>query len=316
VAHLSCGDVPALPPDYRKEPAPDACKTAMEASCCTQATACAADADCMKLMSCRAACGGDYACRVQCLQQTPSNAAATAIWNCENGGYPDCVDLSCVGTTPPAPPTTSQHMRWRFLNFASQSTPITGAQVKVRNQDDLSCTSPLSTGTTDGDGWIDLDLPPGPGGTDAYLEVTGAAVAPTLIFIRSFDPELAPSIGVTMLDSGTLGALIGGLGAPSDPTRGTIAVNISSCGGGPVPGMKFASSNADSQTVQDYAVASLPSQTATMSDGKGTAGHFANHPAGKTTITVTDGTTGGHFGSLDVVVRGGFFTTVAVPPSP
>lgn len=314
VARTSCGNIPILPLDYRKKPAPDACIAAIEASCCTQAEACAADADCKTRWDCLATCGDDTDCRAECTP--PSNAIGSAYSTCLNADHPECVDLSCVGAAPPPPPTEPQSYHWRLMNFASQTTPMDNVLVEVCAPDDLACSAALSQGTTDADGYVTLELPPGPGGTSAYLHATGAAIAPTLFYgPRRFDGVLPPSGGFFGLDSGTVSALRGLIGAPDDPTRGLVIVYGMSCGQDLPAGLHFSSSAADASTVQVYDVAGLPSASATMTDGGGVSGHIGNHPAGMTTITFTDAATGAHHGSQDIIVRAGYVTYAWVLPS-
>jgi len=313
VSHLSCGNLPARPADYRERPAPDACIAAVEASCCSQAEACAADPDCLARVECYAKCGNDFAvCASQCDVTNPANDLAKAWSTCEGLFHPECADLSCVGQPPPKPPETTQRMPIHLGHFGSPA-PMDGVRLRVCALDDDSCDKPLFEATTDENGDAVLDLPPGRAGVDTYLEATGAATTPSLLF-----PHWIPGLESLswFLYDAVVGAARGAIGVPDNPERGLVAVQIKSCGYAQMAGMKFASSAADQDTVLRYASNNFPSQTATMSDGIGIAGNLGNHPAGRTTITATDAATGTPYGSRDIMVRAGYMTLVTVWPSP
>jgi hypothetical protein len=260
------------------------------------------------------ACGLDRLCRGDCSVQTPTNEVTSALLDCQ-GALTECIDLSCMSEPLPTLDGATGTWTFKFVNFASTSVPLEGVRIRVCAMDDLQCASPLDETTTDATGEVTFDAPNGPGGMDAYLEATGAAIAPTL-FVPRFGTIPSPLyVSWTGLDSPTLGALQGILGATENPDRGLVAVNIYSCGFRAPAGLHFASSGADGTTTQMYAVNAIPSPAATMSDGNGTAGHFANHPVGRHVLSATVAETGEHYGSIDIVVRGGFFTITSMPPS-
>lgn len=315
----SCGDMPILDDAWKNTS--DECKACVDNDCCTEAQACADNPDCKGLWECRAKCDSLVsscvdACNAAVTPLPPENAA---LLTCRNRCKP-CLDLeSCRQSAPPAPSKASYPVEITCLSYTSSQVVFAGLTVKVCEPTDNECKTPVSSGVTDANGVVKLDIPSSPWFSDAYLEITGPNVEPTRNYLRSpvgraiFDRG---TLTQRLLDSATASAFAGILGAKSDPaTTGLAAIIALSCGGVGVAGMTISSSGADAATITGYVDGVAPSPTTKMTDPSGLGG-FADHPPGPTTFTVSDAATGATMGSADVYIRAGFFTTISVTPSP
>jgi len=319
----SCGDAPILG-DFWASPPAD-CTACAESSCCSERGACTADANCEALRTCLAACGQfDAACQSACSAKNPPGAANTAFNACGTEHCASCLDFSCEGTAWPAPATAHDiAMKATLVSFTT-GKPVAGVTVKVCAHNDGSCAGPIDQGVTASDGTVSLTVPAAAGGTDAYLEQSGAGIETEMSYLYLLTGDAAYSnLTLQVLDTTTAAAfqtLAGGVplsdgGTLSDggPTPyGALAVLPRSCKGAVVAGATVTSSNAGAAAVTSYLVKGVPSKTATATDSTGIAA-IVDHARGHTTVTVKVGTK--TLGTADVIVRPNALTTVALPPN-
>lgn len=312
----ACGEVPILG-DF--DMPPDACVTCMNTNCCDEATACGNDPTCIGFRDCAAACGTfDIACRQACGAQYGPGATNSAFNACRADSCADsCFDLSCVDEPFPAPTTATFEATLFIFNFVTRQG-VAGATVKVCDGASVDCAAPLETQTTDAGGNVTVHLPSAPKGSTAYLEITGTDLAPQLTYLFNREPEVSLNASVLVLDLGTeaaYGQLAGASAVPDGGTSpfGNVGVQAYGCGGASLPGVTFTSSNGGPDMVVTYMDNGLPTQGTTATDGSGQAA-IVDHLPGPTTITMHQGSQ--TLGSVDVLVRAGFFTTVTIPVGP
>lgn len=313
----SCANMPIL--DDRWKDTSEACKSCVDSECCDEAQACADNPKCKELWECRARCVSPFdGCIADC------NAAAGAPLPIENGplvtcrnGCAPCIDVTSCSKGPwPAPPKPSYPAKLRLSNFSS-GVVFPKAHIKVCKTEDTECQAPVSEGVTDDSGNVDIEVPASPAYTDAYIEVSGPNVQPSMIYVRGYHAQEKLESGVlnlSTLDTATAGALLGSLGAAADQTQlGAVTALAYSCGDRGVLGLTAASGGASPSTIRSYLVRGVPAASATATDGGGGV-VFADHPLGPTSVTMTDAS-GAVFGSADGFVRPGFLTVIYVLPA-
>jgi hypothetical protein len=294
----ACGALPILG-DFSGEhgPIPDTCTSCVNTQCCSQAMACAADAQCKAWKDCQEA-AGTYAAAINgsgttCKVPTGSSLQLNGAFNTCRAKCDACLDLRCVGKPFPTPSESSFAFHLTTTNY-SAGTPLAGVNVKVCALSDTSCATPLQTGATAQDGTIDLMGPSAGGGLGYYMMFADGGAAPTSTFLRVTDFTTALSAKVPaltfsdgLLDPNTWSLLRGQFNLPADPgMRSRLSVTAYSCGFVNLQGATVTSSAADSSTHFAYVANGIPSTTATQTDTTGIAA-WEDHPAGPTTITVT-----------------------------
>jgi hypothetical protein len=317
----SCGNLPILG-DFSGPygPIPDACKACVEAQCCSQATACAGDAECKAWRQCVAAGNAAPGARIPgCTAPTGSSAQLNSKLNACRSSCDACLDLGCAGKPWPTPSAPSFKIHQIVQNFTS-GTPLPGVTEKVCAPTDLGCATPVQTLTTAVDGTVDTSAPSAPGGWGDYLDFSGGGIAPLVFYGHFVDlaaedtssSSTAPSLTLGLLDSNTWNLLRSSYNLPTDPgVRSRLNVAVASCGNSFVPGATVTSSNADSAAVFSYVANGIPSMTATQTDTSGYA-TWENHPSGPTTITVTRA--GQKLASVVVNIRAGVVVGIQIPP--
>lgn len=316
MGRTSCGDVPILG-DYWKA-TPSACGSCVDQTCCAEATACAASTDCLAYRNCLLSCTSklDFRCAFACRSQHP-HQLSDDLDSCIVGGCSSCVDVGCRDQAWTSP-TASQVSQDLYINDFTTGKAVPGVTVKSCARTDAACASPLDQRTTDALGHVQLTGPPGPGGTSAYVELTGAGIQPEIAFGGLVDGDVFASVPhqVGTLDAGTASTLfdLAGRVPQADagaPQYGVLTVLARSCKNSEIAGATVSSSNAGAAAVTSYLIGGRPSQTAAGTDSSG-VGSIVNHTVGPTTVTVTLG--GQPLGTESVLVRAGFMTTVVLPP--
>jgi hypothetical protein len=164
----SCGNVPVLG-DFWSTPPPE-CTECMASKCCSALGACESDQACSAYRKCLGACAqSDIDCQNACLPDSGAPTTSSAVTSCRNDNCSACSNLSCVGTAWPAPATAHDIPMHATLTNFSGGKPVAGITVKVCGHTDMTCATPLDSAVTASDGTFDVNLPAGPGGTDAYL---------------------------------------------------------------------------------------------------------------------------------------------------
>jgi hypothetical protein len=223
-------------------------------------------------------------------------------------------NYACIGSVvwkTPSTPTISVPLQ---LADVQTNAGVSGADVKACGKADATCASPLTTGKSDTMGNLTLTLDAGTTGFDGYFDIKQSSYVPTLLYFGHplFDDtaELGPLVSTASF--GLLGTL---LGVQPDPARGHMTLLALDCDGHTADGVTFAVSAGDAKTKTFYVEGSLPSSTATETDGSGGA-IVVNVPAGMVTITATIASSKKQIGKADVLVRAGSITAKGVEPTP
>jgi hypothetical protein len=227
------------------------------------------------------------------------------------------LDWSCVGSVVvPTPTETSVEFTGTAIDYMT-SAPLSGATVKVCEATDLACATPLDTATTDAAGQATVTVPFGTTGFAGYFDVQQTGYLPMLRWI--YPPMTAlPVVDarvVLVMDTATVGMLAAVLGATADPARGHLVVSALDCANARAAGVEAEVDTADGSTTSFYIAGSLPSATATETDGTGTAG-WLNLPTGPAVITLRRADTGATVAQATVGIRAGAASAIVLSPTP
>lgn len=232
---------------------------------------------------------------------------------------PPTADWACLeGVDPIEPAVETVSVTLVVVDLAG--APVADVTVRACGRADDDCATPLGTATSDMNGLATIaDLDTGDAGFDGYFELTadgfqdGIAIANPPV-TESNDAS-TPRI-TTFLDSGTFLTFAGAVGATPDGERGHIAMAARDCGGDTTPddGAVFRATGLDDASVGFYLIDGVPDATAEETDASGQGG-FINVLPGRRGVRVDQSIS--YVGGLDdVLVRAGWLTTLAVPPSP
>ncbi len=246
----------------------------------------------------------------------PSDAGVDAP---EDAGPPE-PNWECLGGIEPATPSEDDISVTLVLTESLTPDPVVDVAVRACARTDDACAAPIATGTTAATGLVTLALPTGEDGFDGYFEFTKDGFQQTISvanppITESNDPS-AP-LQRSFFGSADFGLFIGATGATPNPARGHIGVGTGDCGGADTPnaGTEFLAQGQDGESVAFYLAGGLPDATATETDASGQGG-FVNVLPGRQGVRVNQGLLGYVGGLNDVLVRAGWFTSLAVPPSP
>ncbi len=198
-------------------------------------------------------------------------------------------------------------------------TPVAGAPAAMCPPLDVECSAPISSGTTDADGWVTLE---GHYGFRGYTLVTAPPdyqeMATAILWQNPPLFEETPRAEVQTAHLTSLGevlAIATLIGAEPQPALGHVFGLAVDCTGEPTSGVSFSSDTVAPETVTYYLVNTVPSNTARNTDPGGFGG-FVNLP-GDTFITITaTHEDHGKIGVVTVLVKPEHVTYVAVGPSP
>ena len=197
---------------------------------------------------------------------------------------------SCLGNqTLPTPASPLYKVVVVVTDFLSHS-PIVGATVRVCALQDVACTMPLFTASTDGSGTTVVVAPSSPTGIAAYLDVTAMNVLETLAFPVVHDPDHSIGSGaplaIVTFKSSTLSLVAAILGVTLDPARGEIYFTVDDCSyTRPAAGMLVTEGPSDAESHVYYMSGNLPTKTATQTDASG-AGFILNSLTGLEDVKV------------------------------
>jgi hypothetical protein len=262
-------------------------------------------------------CSTDEDCRVR-----GGTVGTTCVSNfCQIGGG-DAGPLACLGSVkaPPAPPAGNVTVTMSFFDEVSQTTPLSGIAVQACARLDVTCTSPLTNTTSDGQGNATIQIP---AGFDGYLEINGSTTVPALWYFSPAPTTTPPpttngKYSLGLLTPQSFQQIAAAAGATVDPDAGhaiTFALDCTATYGTFAPGMAFSCDKTTSETRNFYFVNGLPSTTAASTDTSGIGG-FANLPPGVVTLTDKVASSGTRAGSVSVLIRPGVITFSPIAPSP
>ncbi|MGZ3451520.1 MAG: hypothetical protein ACXVEF_18060 [Polyangiales bacterium] len=292
------------------------CASCGRSSCCGDESACMRDLECAELLACEQHCDPyDGPCLGECERAHPSaREAARAFVACIEDRCPaDCTPTRWRCLVDPTPPAAAPPMLPRLeilfaLSAYIDRTALAGVSVRACGIMDRDCASPQSkTAVTDASGVATLTIEQSV--FSGYFELTGATIAPALLFVDELRSEqyfarpfLTPS-DLTVLASSIV---------PQQPDKGALAITAYDCSQQPSAGAHFAiDPGVGASSV--YVDGGLFSATATRTDALGLGGFLDVDP--KTiAIHTTVPALGLELPIRSVFVRAGFVSYVTVSP--
>jgi hypothetical protein len=248
---------------------------------------------------------------------TGTGGSSTTTTTTGTGGGP-VGDWSCVGkVTWPAPAKATAEVNLTFSKLVGNGA-LAGLNVKVCAKDDAPCAAPLSMGVTDAMGAIKLTVDTGAAGFDGFLDVSGDAIIPSLIYYLPPVSEdlVAGKLDIPLVTNDSIGLITGLAGGITlDPARGELLALAYDCAKANAIGVQVAVSSTDAKTTQAYLQGQALSTMATETDKSGGSVLF-NLPAGAADVSVKIAGAGTLTAKTAVSVRAGAFTYVTLPPTP
>lgn len=209
-------------------------------------------------------------------------------------------EWECLDTSPQTPTASGRlQVQAHYQHMVSQS-PMKNVSVRVCRKLDVECTNPESTGMTDMNGDVTLDVPPAFTG---YMAANREDLMPTRYYFSPAINEDLNIASVQLVELALAKALVMNTSmTPLLEGRGLVLLSALDCMQVGAVGISFESSDADEQSKTFYAVMSLPSATATETASGGFGG-FLNAPAGNFRIDGKRVSDGRKIGEVAVLVR-------------
>lgn len=196
---------------------------------------------------------------------------------------------------------------------AVTEAPVAGATVRLCARSDTDCAMPLRTGSTDGQGRVELSI------ADEYIELEAAGYRSTIA--SSLHSLEVTTAGVVPLDVhfdifsiSDFSSLAVGTGVVPDPQRGDVEVIIRDCLYESAAGARVALGASDPGTVLRYLVNDLPSTVADETDTASGSAIYFNAPPGLPSVSATLAASGEPIGGETVIVRPGWLSQVTIAP--
>lgn len=287
--------------------------TACSIALSTDAEQCATDADCADRGFAGATC-----------VDTVCVAPTATIDGGDSGADAGDPKWGCLGnvTWPAQDPTVKVLYRGHFLTALTEA-PIANLDVKACGRLDVDCTSPIASGTTDADGYVNLDVPKGFNG---YLQMIAdpalgimpsvGAVLPPIEQGDAPDASIAAAVSIHLITKAAFDGLLAQIGASADPALGHVFGLAVDCAGKPAAKVSIHAGTVSTSTIAYYTAATgIPSVTAQETAQAGEAG-FINLPVGSATISATSNEVSKKIGEYSAMVRAGTITYLPMPPAP
>jgi hypothetical protein len=287
----------------------------------------------MKLDLCRTTCiAGSSTCPPECERTFSGGVADLAPWlDCvQNTCSDDCAqgrNWQCLDTkTPWLKPKSAGDLTFS-LSIADiiSEKPFVGAELKACGKLDRTCSMPLSTTTSDVNGFGALTVPAGSVGFDGYVDITGGDNgdgSPIFPAIWYPSPNVV-SAGwrgrVQFVSYASLQALAALTGATIDPMRGHFAAAAQDCNFAAAGGVTFDADSKDDGTTVFYFVGGVPKTGAVQTDPLSGIGGYINLPTDRVSLVTARVQVGDILktvGSVAYIIRPGTFTTTSIPPMP
>lgn len=299
---------------------------------------CSSDGDC----TARGSAFAGTACVARACVSETVDATADATTHDARADAPAAVDAGdssdaasdspwgCLGQVVWPPQSATETVLWRnrYLQLSSK-TPVVGLQVTACASLDPDCLNPLTTGTTDDAGYVNLTVPKW---FQGFLSMPTAPASypdmlPTLVMAlpppsQSADPDASvPLIATPVLASANdLNELLGVIGRQlpaADSGLGHLFGQAQDCLGNPVAGVSIQSATTVPNLTLPYYVGAsgIPSVSAQQTGSSGECG-FVDLPAGQDTISFVLFSQGAKVGQVPLFIRSGFITLAPLPPTP
>jgi hypothetical protein len=310
------------------------CSGCVKQNCCSIASDCAKNGECVKLDLCRTNCiAGSSTCPPECERTYSGGVEELASWidclqntcseACQPGRNWQCLDTK----TPWLKPKSAGEFTFSLsiVEILSE-TPFVGHTLKACSKFDRDCANPLSTAITDADGFGALTVPAGSVGFDGYVDITGvdpgdgSAIYPAIWYPSPNIVSAGWRGRVQFVSNASLQSLAIFTGAIIDPTRGHFAAAAQDCNFAAAPGVSFEADTKDEKTTVFYFVQGIPKTgSTTQTDAQSGIGGYINLPtdrASLVTARVQVNDVVKTIGSGAYIIRPGTFTTTAIPPMP
>jgi hypothetical protein len=230
--------------------------------------------------------------------------------SCELPVITEPPEWECLDTMPQAPTASGRlQVQAHYQHMVSQS-PMKNVSVRVCRKLDVECTNPESTGMTDTNGDVTLDVPAAFTGYMAAegMSTSGVKLMPTRYYFSPAVNEDLNIASIQLVEPALATALVMNASMTSQlEDRGLVLLSAFDCMQVGAAGISFESADADEQSKAFYAVMSLPSATATET-ATGGFGGFLNAPAGNFRIDAKRASDGRKIGEVAVLVRPGELT--------
>jgi hypothetical protein len=213
----------------------------------------------------------------------------------------------------PAPKAQSANVAFNVTTFKAHAV-VAGVTIKACARADQACASPLDTQATDAGGNASMTVPtPQPAGFDGYFDIEGAGMKPTLFYMSAPIAGMKSAFPQLMTEA-TFTATLGGIGVTEDPARGSMNGQLLGCDPTQPFGLTLTASTADAQSTIGYFAGGVPSKSATGTDTSGYA-YALDLPVGTATLTSFYPANDLRLGKVDVMIRAGWITQVALQPT-
>lgn len=240
-----------------------------------------------------------------------------------------CVDHVCVEAQETGPwgclgqvdwpdpqPGTMVTLRAQF-EMGSAGAPIPDdITVEFCSALDIQCATPVAGPfSMPSDGLVTVQVE---SGTRGYFQLGGPSIMPTLLYLsRPAQAEAGPADDdrVTLVTPEVYQALLGAVGFPDDPTRGTLLTITLDCEGSPSAGVRISSPDVDTSSTAFYFVNQIPSPNTTQTDVSGYGG-ILYMPPGAGTVESSLAADDRWVGVSSFQIRAGTLTNVAIEPTP
>ena len=227
--------------------------------------------------------------------------------------------LECVGTVTWPQPAATEYGFWLKLVGVFTRAGIPGVTVRFCATADTACAQPLLTGTTDASGFLDVTVPSAPQGLGGYFEFQGGGLPDIIGFFPHPDPEAFYSategVEAFVLTAEEVVQMRNAAAAFQSADRGSFIFTARDCDFAPVAGVTVTTGNADGQTRALYMDNGVPVSTGLATDATGLGG-LVDVPPGSTTLVATLAGPQVRLGTIDVLSRAGWLTSVSLVPSP
>ena len=299
-----------------------ACQNCIAANACSAQQACAGDVACQSISRCNQACT-TLDCAAACPTSFEAGAPEWFTFAQQVSGScgADCpADFGCVGHVSwPTAKASASTLHVVFTDILD-SSPTSGADVKLCSKDDTACAQPLDDQPSDAQGTVTLHYTsPLATGLDGYLQITSSVTAPTLFFWNFPLTEADGSFGgnIVTLKSASVATLFATVGITPAAGHGHLVVAGFDCNHSPAAGLQFHfRTPTDASTTLFYAAAGGGVNVASQETDRSGVALVANVPVGPVVLEAQSVALGSTVSRVTFVVRDGYIGLVFLLPTP
>ena len=300
----------------------------MNANCCQEASACAANAACLQGLECaRSESTPDAVQTCTDVRYASGSSAYHVLDDCVVGSCSDqCAigaDWSCVGSvTVPVASSATIDGTVTLVELNAQDVPIAGLDVVACESNDSACADPLTPVAVSGaDGSALLVVPTdsssGHRSFGGYLQITDPTLTYGTVLAFQIPPTTQTGATSTIAVGTTQTAeeAAAAVGITYDPTKASVVVTAVDCANRTAPDVTFAVIAGDANPTVYYTLDDIPSRTATATDSRGTgfAGNFAPGPI---SVSIRSNALQRVVATAQLSARAGGATQARIAPTP